>query len=154
MVERKRFGSLDFIAPIIPLYESSASKIFASLPMRLNEWLSELEISAYLSSMETRQFIAGSLDKPVSKAKMCFEYSSKHSSIVLKPDFEPNTENQGVHICAGTKKQFGSAFKAIFKSSLESSPKIGRPSDFMFPRKLSCTFIFSATSIDGAKIRL
>src|SRR3989338_4992629 len=134
MVERKRLGSLDFIASIIPLYESSASKIFASRPMRLKEWLSELEISAYLSSMETRQFMAGSLDKPVSRAKIYFEYSSKHSSIVLKPDLEPKTENHGVQICAGTKKQFGSAFKAIFKSSFESSPRIGRPSDFILPR--------------------
>src|SRR3989338_2024271 len=154
MVERNRLGSLDFIASIIPLYESSDSKIFASLPMRLNEWLSELEIREYLSSMETRQFMAGSLDKPVSKAKICFEYSSKHSSIVLKPDLEPNTENQGVHICAGTKKQLGSAFKTIFKSSLESSPKIGRPSDLIFPRIFNCAFIFSAVSTDDAKIRL
>src|SRR3989344_2039343 len=122
--------------------------------MRGRECESEFEIKEILSSWDRRQFITGSLESPVSTAKIYFVYSPKHASSVSKPDIEPNTENQGVQQCAGTTTAFGFAFKTIFTTSRESMPKIGRPSDAKLPIQPNCVLIFSAVSRSGAKIIL
>ena len=49
-----------------------------------------------LSRAERRQFIGGSDERPVSMAWMWGVSSSKHSSMVSKPEFEPKTEKCGV----------------------------------------------------------
>ncbi len=154
MVNKKFFGSCDLIADVMPLKDNSQSKTLASRPILVKECESELEIRPMLSSLDHLQFMAGSLDKPVSTAKIFGAYSSKHSSSESKPDIEPKTENQGVQQCAGTIAALGSISKTILASSLASSPRIGLPSDLRLPLWPSAAFIFSTASTDGAKIKL
>src|SRR3990172_10350131 len=130
------------------------SNTFASRPIFAGEWASELEMSVMLSSMESRQFISGYDERPVSMAWMCFAYSPKHSSMLLKPDLLPKMENHGVHAWAGMTMQSGEASSTIFISSCAEKPKIGRPSETTLPLLPNSLFIFSTVSKDGAKIRL
>src|SRR5690242_19628731 len=104
MVYKNRFGSLLYKVSIISAYDnfsSAISKTFASRPIFRRLWASELEVKEYLSKPEICQFILGSDDKPVSIALMYFAWSPKASSILLKPDSDPNTPKCGVQACAG-----------------------------------------------------
>ena len=101
-----------------------------------------------------RQFIGGSDDSPVSSATICLLYSPKHSSIESKPDLDPKTENQGVHICAGIKKDPWPTSNTISSKSLLESPRIGRPSDFILPIRAKRPPISAAASRSGTNIRL
>ena len=132
----------------------SVSKTFASLASLSGECASEFETRVYLSSEESRQFIGGSEDRPVSRATICLEYSPKHSSMESKPDFEPKTENQGVQICAGIKNDPWPTSNTISSRSLLASPRIGRPSDLIFPIRAKRPPISAAASRDGTRIRL
>src|SRR3989344_3173003 len=114
--------------------------------MRGSECESELEITALLSRNGMRQFIGGSDERPVSIAKISPVKSSKHSSSAMKPDFAPNTPNHGVHTCAGTSAQSGEAASAIFKSSFESMPMLGRRCEFKFSTHPLWVFIFFVAS--------
>src|SRR3989344_2787656 len=98
MVPRKPFFVL--MASVMPLYEISVSKIFASLPIFAGEWASELDIREILSKAESLQFMAGSDERPVSMACMCGVSSSKHSSNESKPEAAPKTEKCGVQVWA------------------------------------------------------
>src|SRR3989304_8448839 len=97
------------------------------------------------SSFESRQFIFGSEERPVSMAKICDVNSSKHSSSESNPDIEPNTENHGVQACAGIITPLsGSISRIIFKISLLSNPTMGRPSECIFqPRDFKISLNFS-----------
>ncbi len=66
MVPRK--PCLVSIALAIELYDISVSKMFASRPIFAGEWASEFEMRLIVSSAETRQFIGGSDESPVSMA--------------------------------------------------------------------------------------
>ncbi|GAI48932.1 unnamed protein product, partial [marine sediment metagenome] len=61
----------------------------------------------YLLRQEISQFMGGSEERPVSKAKIKGVVSSKHSSIESKPELAPKRENQGVQIWEGITTQFG-----------------------------------------------
>src|SRR3989344_5715252 len=137
-------------ASTIAGYDISPSSTFASRPIFRAEWLSELDINATLSSADTRQFIWGSDDNPVSIAKIFGVSSSKHSSNESKPDIEPKMENHGVQACAGTTIHEGSALKAALATSFASIPIIGRPSEAKFPDHESRVLMASAASNDGA----
>jgi len=98
-------------------------------PRYPGEWASELDIRRILSRSSTRQFMGGSEDNPVSTAKICSFKEPKHSSMESNPDFDPNMENQGVQIWAGTKKPLSLISSMMESRSAASSPSIGRPSD-------------------------
>ena len=68
------------------------SNKFASRMSLTGEWASELEISRKPSKDDSRQFMAGSEERPVSIAGTRGVSSSKHSSRLSKPDLAPNTE--------------------------------------------------------------
>src|SRR3989338_79824 len=106
------------------------SKTFASLPRRhgQNECASELLNKVYLSSFESRQFIAGSLESPVSIACILCEYSLKHSSTESNPDMLPKIPYQGVQLCAGIISISSSISFIISTNSMQENPKIGLPS--------------------------
>ena len=70
-----------------------------------------------LSRALHRQFIAGSLESPVSNANIFFAWSWKQSSIELNPELEPKREKCGVQICPGITMQFSSISKIIRASS-------------------------------------
>ena len=91
------------MADFRPLKDRSVFSKLASLPKFSGEWASELDTRVKPSNPETRQFMGGSDDSPVSTAKMFGVRSSKHSSRESKPDLEPRTENQGVQMWAGIK---------------------------------------------------
>ncbi len=78
--------------------------------------------------------------------------SPKHSSIESKPDRDPSTENHGVHACAGTSNDGPPASSTIASRSLESMPRMGRPSDARLPFDASLPAIASASAIPGARI--
>ena len=101
-----------------------------------------------------RQFIGGSDDSPVSRAKICGVRSPKHSSTESKPDLEPSIENQGVQMWAGIRWQRSSMPRMISSKSRESSPRIGRPSERMLPIRSSAVWMCSTTSSEGAKMTL
>ena len=60
-------------------------------------------MSVKRSSAESRQFIGGSEERPVSTAWIYGVISPKHASTVSKPENAPNIEKCGVQICAGIK---------------------------------------------------
>ena len=70
MVCSNRLLSLRFKTSRISPKVISQSKTFASRPRRVGEWASEFDINVRLSSVDSRQFMGGSLDRPVSTAKM------------------------------------------------------------------------------------
>ena len=59
------------------------------------------------SRADRRQFMGGSEDSPVSRAKIMGVISSKHSSMASKPELAPNSENQGVQMWEGMTTQRG-----------------------------------------------
>src|SRR5665647_1080008 len=105
----------------------SVSKALASRPIFEGEWASELETRAKRSRAESCQFIGGSDDRPVSRAKIDGVISSKHSSIASKPELAPKSENQGVQMCEGMTTARGAASATILQKSLTSRPRMGRP---------------------------
>ena len=107
--------------------------MFASLPIFFGLCESEFDIRLNLSSLLHRQFIPGSEERPVSRAKISLEYSSKHSSIASKPDFDPNRENHGVQIWPGTTTISLLIPNKISTRSFASIPIIGLPSEERFP---------------------
>ncbi|MDH3872864.1 MAG: hypothetical protein OET07_01795 [Desulfobacteraceae bacterium] len=137
-------GSPLLIADLIAEYEISVSNRFASLPSFNGECASEFDTSVRLSSADTRQFIAGSDERPVSIANIKGVRSSKHSSIESKPDFEPNSENHGVQMWAGIRNAWSDVSRSISKRSLASRPSMGLPSDFIFPILSNFELKFSA----------
>src|SRR3989338_10484131 len=108
-------------------------KTFASRPRLSSECASELETKVILSNLDKRQFIGGSEESPVSIEVICDANSSKHSSMLSKPDLEPKIENHGVQAWAGIIRQSAETSSKIFNNSLASKPKIGRPSECMLP---------------------
>ena len=107
----------------------SARNTVSSLPMFRGECASENDTIDRESTSGTFQFMAGSLDSPVSIAGMRSAASPKHSSIESKPDFEPYMPYHGVHTWAGITTQRSSASHAICAMSLADNFSIGRPSD-------------------------
>ncbi len=93
--------------------------------------------------------MGGSEESPVSTAKIWSEREPKHSFIESNPDFDPNMENHGVHMWAGIKKAFSEVSSMISKSFSASSPKIGRPSDLIFPILSSFELNFFTISMSG-----
>ena len=126
----------------------------ASRPRFSGECASELDTRVNPSNDDTRQFMAGSEESPVSTAKIWGVKSSKHSSMESKPDLEPSTENQGVQMWAGIKKASLEVSSRVSSRSRASSPRIGRPSDFILPILSSRLLNCRATSKSGAKTRL
>ena len=118
-------------------------------PRYPGECASELEISLISSRSLMRQFIGGSEDNPVSTAKICFFNDPKHSSIESKPDFDPNMENHGVQMWAGTKKPLSLTSSIMESRSCASSPRIGRPSDLILPIASSLALNFFTLLISG-----
>ena len=125
-----------------------------SRPSFMGECASEFDTRVNPSRSLTRQFIKGSEERPVSTANMFEERSSKHSSIASKPDLEPNRENQGVQIWAGIRNPSSVVSSRISSRSLESSPRIGLPSDFILPILSRRELNLSAASRFGRKTRL
>lgn len=113
-------------APERPPQDSSASKRFASRPSLAGEWASELETKKYRSSAESRQFIGGSEESPVSSAWMWGVRSSKHSSMVSKPEKAPKSEKWGVQMWAGMNTASGQASSVSSSRSRLSRPRMGR----------------------------
>ena len=97
----------------------------------------------------TRQFMGGSEDRPVSKAWMCGVRSPKHSSMVSNPENAPNTEKWGVQIWAGMSSASGQASSVSSSRSRLSRPRMGRPSEWMFPTASRRAASSSAASRDG-----
>src|SRR5512145_3359552 len=106
------------------------------------------------SNSATRQFIGGSEDRPVSTAKTSLAKSEKHSVTLSNPDLEPNIENQGVQMCAGTRNAWEWSDKVISSKCRASRPRIGRPSEPRLPIAESCFESSFATSIVGTNTRL
>ena len=79
--------------------------------------------------------------------------SSKHSSIASNPELAPKSENHGVQMCEGMTVQRGQVSAIIFRNSLTSIPRMGRPSDRRFPTPASLVLIFSTDSKSGARTR-
>src|SRR5207249_11459307 len=111
------------------VYDSSVSKHVASRASLCAECASELETMAKRSSADSREFIDGSDDSPVSSAKIWGNRSSKHASKLSNPDSEPSTAKCGVQIWAGMNSTSGQTSRLISSRSWLSSPRIGRPSD-------------------------
>ena len=88
---------------IFSKFTSLKSNTLASRPSRhgYGECASLLLVNVSESRNETRQFIAGSDDIPVSMQCMYFVFSRKHSSRESKPDILPKTPYHGVQACAG-----------------------------------------------------
>src|SRR5512143_1970504 len=108
---------------------NSVSKALASRPIFDGEWASELETRAKRSRADSRPFMGGSDDNPVSRAKIEGVISSKHSSIVSKPELAPKSENHGVQMWDGMTTARGAVSATIRQKRRTSSPKIGRPSE-------------------------
>src|SRR3972149_3553190 len=101
----------------------------ASLPIFSIECASEKDTIDRVSSSFILQFIAGSLDRPVSTAKIYFAYSPKQSTIESYPEREPYKENQGVQAWQGMIAIFRSISKSTWAKFFDEMPRIGRPSD-------------------------
>ena len=97
--------------------------------------------------------MGGSEDRPVSRAWMWPVRSWKHSSRSSKPDLDPKRENQGVQIWAGMRKAFSLASRAISNKSLESSPRIGLPSEVILPIRSSLSLNLRTDAMSGIRIR-
>ena len=91
------------------------------------------------------QFIAGSLDSPVSTAWMWGVMSKKHSSRWSKPDLDPNNPNQGVQTWAGMTMHWWFMSNAKAVRSLADMGKVGRPSDSSLAPALEKAVQSSAT---------
>ena len=128
--------------------------ILASLPSFEGECASELDTRTYESRAETRQFMDGSDESPVSRAWIWLDMSSKHSSSESKPENAPNSEKWGVHICAGMNTALGQQLRVISSRSRQSRPSIGLPSERIFPMAISLAESSSASSRPGRSIRL
>jgi len=98
--------------------------------------------------------MGGSDDSPVSTANIWGVRSSKHSSMVSKPDLEPNRENHGVQMWAGIRNPSSDVSSRISSKCFASSPKIGRPSDLMLPIWSSRALNRVAVSMSGRNTRL
>ena len=104
------------------------------------------------SSSGTRQHMAGSLDRPVSMARMCGVKSPKHSSSESKPDLDPNIPNHGVQAWAGIIMQRGSISRIISSKSLGDMVSVGLPSPSSFaPLCFNASFILETLLSVGAK---
>ena len=131
-------------------YESSQSNRFASRPTFSGECASELEMSVKRSSCDTRQFIAGSEESPVSAANTCGARSAKHSSSESNPDCAPSAEYQGVHMCAGTKYASGEELQDDFEQVPRIETEDGLPSDSKLPTRASRSLMRPALAKSGA----
>ena len=109
----------------IALYESSVLKRLASLASFEGEWASELDTRVNRSRADILQFIGGSEDKPVSREWLYGVMSSKHSSMLSKPEYAPNSEKCGVQIWAGINTASGQVSSVISKRSRLSKPSMG-----------------------------
>jgi hypothetical protein len=133
MVERNRDGSFFRRASMSPRKLNSVSKTLASRPIFEGEWASELETRAKRSRAESRRFMGGSEDRPVSRAKIDGVISSKHSSMASNPEFAPKSENQGVQMCEGMTTARGAVSATIRVKRRTSRPRMGRPSEARLP---------------------
>ena len=80
--------------------------------------------------------------------------SPKQASIVSKPENAPKREKWGVQMCAGIKTASGQVSIVISSRSRLSSPRIGRPSEWMLPIASSFFERASAASRPGRRMRL
>ena len=126
----------------------------ASRPSFAAEWASEFEISWNRSRADSRQFMGGSEERPVSTAWIMGARSPKHSSTVSKPEKAPNMEKWGVQMWAGTKTASGQISRVSSSRSWLEIPRIGLPSEWMFPTVSSFAAIRSAASRSGRIMRL
>ena len=136
------------------VYEGGMSIRLASWASFLQEWASECETRVSSSILAICLHILGSADKPVSTAESKFLDSPKASSRLLKPDFEPNMANHGVQMWAGINMVSELACLTILRSSSESRPRIGRPSDLRLPMSASLVLILATVVRSGATMRL
>ena len=132
----------------------SPSSRLASRPSLAGEWASELETRVRPSRSDTRQFMGGSEDRPVSTAWMWGRREPKHSSTESKPEKAPNMAKWGVQIWAGMNSASGQVSSVSSSRSRLSSPRMGRPSERMFPMASSLADSRSAASREGRRIRL
>ena len=130
------------------------SRRLASRPSLDGEWASELDTRWYPSRAESRQFMGGSEDSPVSRAWMWGVRSPKQSPMASKPEKAPKREKWGVQIWAGIKTAWGLASRVISSRSRQSRPRMGRPSEWMLPMASSRRDRFSAAAREGRRIRL
>ena len=98
--------------------------------------------------------MGGSEESPVSRAWMQGVKSSKQSSMASNPEKAPNREKWGVQIWAGIKTASGQDSSVIYSRSRVSRPKMGLPSEWMFPMASSFRARTSAASREGSRIRL
>src|SRR3989338_8494575 len=129
---------------------------FASRPMRESELASEEDRMANLSVPLNRQFISGSEERPVSKAKTCFVISPKHSSMESKPDLLPKIPKYGVHAWAGTKSASGAAsrrYPGTKQTGRPPPPRLrnGQPPP---PHRGEENFVFPPPSMGGVRGRM
>ena len=126
----------------------------ASRPSFWGEWASEWDTSCSPSSWDTRQFMGGSEESPVSTAWMWGVKSPKHSSRVSNPEKAPNREKWGVQMWAGRNTAWGQASRVISSRSRLERPRMGRPSEWILPICSSRRESSSAASRPGSKITL
>ncbi len=126
----------------------------ASRPSLAGEWASEWDTSVSPSRAETRQFMGGSEDSPVSTAWMWGVRSPKQASRESKPENAPNTEKWGVQMWAGMNSASGQTSSVNSSRSRLSSPRMGRPSEWMLPMASSRADSSSAASREGSKMTL
>ena len=101
----------------------------------------------------TRQFMGGSEERPVSTAWISPARSSKHSSIVSKPEKAPKRAKWGVQMWAGMNSASGQTSNVSAKRSRLSRPRMGRPSERMLPMASRRTERASAASRLGRRMR-
>jgi len=118
------------------------------------EWASEWDTSWYPSKAETRKFMDGSEERPVSKAWIWPLRSRKQSCTEEKAENAPSMEKWGVQIWAGMKTASGQASNVTSKRSRLESPRMGRPSERMLPMASRRRESSSAASSEGKRIRL
>ena len=116
------------------------------------ECASEFDTMAYRSSIDSRQFIGGSDDSPVSIVKIWGSISPKQASSVSNPELAPSAAKCGVQMCAGMNSTPSHASRHISTRSRLSNPRIGRPSDLRLPISSSRAFSRSTASKSGITI--
>ena len=102
------------------------------------------------SSSATDQFIAGSLDNPVSTAWIWGAISRKHSSKRSNPDLEPYIPYQGVQTWAGMTIHWGLVSRTSAVVSRTDKARVGRPSGSRLPWRESLLLSLATVSKSGA----
>ena len=80
--------------------------------------------------------------------------SAKHSSTPSKPEKAPSMAKWGVQMWAGMSSASGQHARVSSSRSRLSRPRMGRPSERMFPMASSRADSSSAASREGRRMRL